>query len=71
MKDLEKNALSDDMLDDVVGGTSRRASNDKVVSNVMVLQCPGCKKQIRQIFYTDGSVKYKKCPNCDNSLGQG
>lgn len=74
--------LSDDILEDVVGGVEiQRGSilgNTKKISSRMDIFCPKCGKIVHQVFYTDGSVEYKDCPNrtengqiCHNPLGVG
>lgn len=64
--------LSDDELTNVSGGLESIGKRHTVSYEVMI-ECPKCHKQIRQKFYTDGSVEFRNCPNpkCRILLGVG
>ena len=64
--------LSDDELTNVSGGLESIGKRHTVSYEVMI-ECPKCHQQIRQKFYTDGSVEYRNCPNpkCRILLGVG
>ncbi len=77
----KKFKLSDDILEEVTGGVEiakGSLSGTKKVSSRIDMICPKCGNTVHQEFYTDGTVKYPKCPNrtqdgksCNNLLGEG
>ena len=68
----EKFRLSDDKLEDIVGGVEmiKKYAAKKIAQRVQLI-CPRCGRKINQVFYTDGSMKYTECPTCHNPLGEG
>ena len=65
--------LADDILEGVTGGVEITQGTFKKVTQEVDIDCPKCGKRIHQVFYSDGSMKYERCPNisCRNPLGVG
>jgi hypothetical protein len=79
----ERLKLSDDALEGVAGGVSfdRGQLQKKTLQKGperMDMICPRCGGTVHQVFYPNGSMQYKTCPNidksgkiCGNPLGEG
>lgn len=76
--------LADDILENVAGGVeikkNTQAGKSGITGNIgkqevrrTTLICERCGKDVNQIEYSDGSVKYATCPHfgCGNPLGVG
>lgn len=73
----ERFKLPDDALEGVAGGLDFKNGQVKKVTQSIDMICPLCGGTVHQVFYADGSAKYKRCNNlrdgkpCGNPLGEG
>ncbi len=69
---MEKKKLLDEELESISGGLETIGKRRTAAYDVNI-QCPypDCKHVFNQIFYTDGSMQYEKCPKCHREIGKG